>query len=44
MRIAIGGMIAAGKSSISKRVAKKFKLKLIDEFEGDDEVFNTILK
>lgn len=44
MRIAIGGMIAAGKSSISKRVAKKFNLKLIDEFEGDDEVFNTILK
>jgi deoxyadenosine/deoxycytidine kinase len=44
MRIAIGGMIAAGKSSMAKRVAKEFELKLIDEFEGDDEVFNTILK
>lgn len=44
MRIAIGGMIAAGKSSMAKKVAKDFELKLIDEFEGDDEVFNTILK
>lgn len=44
MRLAVGGMIAAGKSSIAKRVAEEFKIKLIDEFEGDDEVFNTILK
>jgi deoxyadenosine/deoxycytidine kinase len=44
MRIAIGGMIAAGKSSVSKEIAEEFELKLIDEFEGDDEVFQTILK
>jgi len=43
MRIAIGGMIASGKSTLSQQIANAYKLALIEEFAGDNEVFTTLL-
>ncbi|AZZ65513.1 deoxynucleoside kinase [Metamycoplasma phocicerebrale] len=45
MVIGISGMIAAGKSSLSQKLAKYFPNSLLlHEFEENDEVFNTFLK
>lgn len=44
-KIAVGGMIASGKSTIVNSIVKNFpEFTKIDEFEKDDEVFNTLLK
>jgi deoxyadenosine/deoxycytidine kinase len=44
MKIAVGGMIASGKSTLVDSLAKKFNLNKMDEFDDGDEVFNTLLK
>ncbi|MGX9340121.1 deoxynucleoside kinase [Mycoplasma sp. 2261] len=45
MIIGISGMIAAGKSSLSSKLANHYKNSLLlNEFEENDEVFNTFLK
>lgn len=43
MKIAVGGMIASGKSTLVKRLGKSLKLPVMDEFDADDKVFNTLL-
>jgi deoxyadenosine/deoxycytidine kinase len=43
MRIAVGGMIASGKSTLSEQLAGDYNLKLIEEFAGDNDVFKTLL-
>lgn len=44
MKIAVGGMIASGKSTLVNGLAEEFKLDKLEEFRKDDEVFNTLLK
>ncbi len=44
MKISVGGMIASGKSTLVERLGKELKLPVMEEFERDDEVFNTLLK
>lgn len=44
MKIAVGGMIASGKSTLVKGLGEKLKLPVMDEFDADDEVFETLLK
>lgn len=44
MKIAVGGMIAAGKTNLSTRLSKELNMPVMTEFEGDDMVFNTLLK
>jgi deoxyadenosine/deoxycytidine kinase len=44
MKISVGGMIASGKSSLVTRLGKALDLPVMEEFEKDDEVFNTLLK
>lgn len=42
-KIAIGGMIASGKSTLSKNLSKIFNIPVMQEFEEGDVVFNTML-
>jgi deoxyadenosine/deoxycytidine kinase len=44
MKISVGGMIASGKSTLVKRLGKALDIPVMEEFEKDDEVFNTLLK
>ncbi len=44
MKISVGGMIASGKSTLVNRLGKALNLPVMEEFEKDDEVFNTLLK
>jgi len=44
MKIAVGGMIASGKSTLVKQLAEKYNIPLMNEFEQDDDVFNTLLQ
>jgi deoxyadenosine/deoxycytidine kinase len=44
MKISVGGMIASGKSTLVKRLGNELDLPVMEEFEKDDEVFNTLLK
>jgi deoxyadenosine/deoxycytidine kinase len=44
MKISVGGMIASGKSTLVKRLGQALDLPVMEEFEKDDEVFNTLLK
>jgi deoxyadenosine/deoxycytidine kinase len=44
MKISVGGMIASGKSTLVSRLGKALNLPVMEEFEKDDEVFNTLLK
>jgi len=44
MKISVGGMIASGKSTLVQRLGKALDLPVMEEFEKDDEVFNTLLK
>lgn len=44
MKIAIGGMIASGKSTLVENLSKEFALQKMDEFDKNDEVFDTLLK
>lgn len=43
MKISVGGMIASGKSTLVKRLGEALELPVMEEFEKDDEVFNTLL-
>src|SRR5690554_3530870 len=42
-KIAIGGMIASGKSTLSKNLSKIYNIPVMQEFEEGDVVFNTML-
>jgi len=44
MKISVGGMIASGKSTLVQRLGKELDLPVMEEFEKDDDVFNTLLK
>lgn len=44
MKIAIGGMIASGKSTLVKNLSKKLGYDRMDEYTNGDEVFETLLK
>jgi len=44
MKIAIGGMIASGKSTLVTKLSEALKTKKVDEFDPKDEVFSTLLK
>jgi len=44
MKIAVGGMISSGKSTLVRDLAEEFNIPAMDEFDGTDEVFNTLLK
>jgi deoxyadenosine/deoxycytidine kinase len=44
MKISVGGMIASGKSTLVKRLGDALNMPVMEEFEKDDEVFNTLLK
>lgn len=44
MKIAVGGMIAAGKTNLSQRLSEELNLPVMTEYDGDDMVFNTLLK
>ncbi len=44
MKISVGGMIASGKSTLVKGLGSELNLPIMEEFEKDDEVFNTLLK
>ena len=43
MRIAIGGMIASGKSTLVKNLSEELNIPAMDEFADGDVVFNTLL-
>lgn len=43
MKIAVGGMIASGKSTLVKKLGMALNLPVMDEFDADDDVFNTLL-
>ncbi|MFA5560587.1 MAG: deoxynucleoside kinase [Acholeplasmataceae bacterium] len=44
MKISVGGMIASGKSTLVDKIGKHYNLPVMQEFERDDEVFNTLLR
>ena len=44
MKISVGGMIASGKSTLVQRLGRELDLPVMEEFEKDDDVFNTLLK
>jgi len=44
MKISVGGMIASGKSTLVRRLGEALDLPVMEEFEKNDEVFNTLLK
>lgn len=43
MRVAVGGMIASGKSTLVKELGDALNVPYMDEFAKDDPVFNTLL-
>lgn len=43
MKIAVGGMIASGKSTLVNTLSERLGIKAMPEFEEDDVVFNTLL-
>jgi deoxyadenosine/deoxycytidine kinase len=44
MRLAVGGMIASGKSTLASQLSYHYNLPLIEEFTKTDDVFPTLLK
>jgi len=44
MKISVGGMIASPISTLVKRLGEALELPVMEEFERNDEVFNTLLK
>jgi deoxyadenosine/deoxycytidine kinase len=44
MKFAVGGMIASGKSTLVATLSERLNLTKMDEFDKNDEVFNTLLK
>jgi len=43
MKIAVGGMIASGKSTLVKNMAEYWKMPVLQEFDPNDKVFSTLL-
>lgn len=43
MKIAVGGMISSGKSTLVKDLGATLNIPVMDEFEDDDKVFDTLL-
>lgn len=43
MKIAVGGMIASGKSTLVNKLGEILNLPVMDEYEKDDGVFDTLL-
>jgi deoxyadenosine/deoxycytidine kinase len=44
MKIAVGGMIAAGKTNLATRLSQELNVPVMIEFETNDKVFDTLLK
>jgi deoxyadenosine/deoxycytidine kinase len=44
MKIAVGGMIAAGKSNLAQRLSTELDMPVMTEYEEKDKVLNTLLK
>lgn len=44
MKIAVGGMIASGKSTLVDEIAKEFNIEKIDEFNQEDALFDFLLE
>jgi deoxyadenosine/deoxycytidine kinase len=44
MKIAVGGMIAAGKTNLSNRLSEHLNMPVMNEFEQGDKIFDTLLK
>ena len=44
MRVAVGGMIASGKSTLVRQLGNELNVPYMDEFAKDDPVFNTLLE
>jgi deoxyadenosine/deoxycytidine kinase len=44
MKIAVGGMIAAGKSNLVKRLGEALEMPIMSEYREDDDVFATLLE
>lgn len=44
MRVAVGGMIASGKSTLVRKLGDALDVPFMDEFAKEDPVFNTLLK
>ena len=43
MKIAVGGMIASGKSTLVKKLSDYWEMPLLQEFDPNDKVFDTLL-
>jgi len=43
MKIAVGGMIASGKSTLVKNMSEYWKMPVLQEFDPNDKVFSTLL-
>lgn len=43
MKIAVGGMIGSGKSTLTKQLSTALNIPLMEEFAADDKVFNNLL-
>lgn len=44
MKIAVGGMIAAGKSNLVRRLGQALEMPVMPEYREDDDVFSTLLQ
>jgi deoxyadenosine/deoxycytidine kinase len=44
MKIAVGGMIAAGKSNLSNRLGQALDMPVMTEYEEKDKIFDNLLK
>lgn len=44
MKIAVGGMIAAGKSNLVQSLGEVLNMPVMSEFEAEDGIFDTLLK
>jgi deoxyadenosine/deoxycytidine kinase len=44
MKIAVGGMIAAGKTNLAKKLGEVLQMPVMSEYKADDDVFATLLQ
>jgi deoxyadenosine/deoxycytidine kinase len=44
MKIAVGGMIAAGKTNLSKRLSEELEIPVMTEYDENNTVYNTLLQ
>lgn len=44
MKIAVGGMIAAGKTNLSQRLGEALEMPVMTEYEEKDKIFDSLLK